>query len=56
MICGMRLMLARSIELGWKPSVTEQVKERTMNWYLENQIWLNNITSGEMQNITKQYT
>mgnify|MGYP003393596426 FL=1 len=35
-------------ELGWKPSVTfEQGLERTVNWYLENQTWLNNITSGE---------
>ena len=34
-------------ELGWKPSVTfEQGLERTVTWYLENQIWLNNITSG----------
>ncbi|TDD75947.1 dTDP-glucose 4,6-dehydratase [Flavobacterium caseinilyticum] len=35
-------------ELGWKPSVTfEQGLEKTVNWYLENQTWLNNITSGE---------
>jgi len=35
-------------ELGWKPSVTfEQGLERTVNWYLENQTWLNNISSGE---------
>ena len=35
-------------ELGWKPSVTfEQGLERTVTWYLENQTWLNNITSGE---------
>jgi dTDP-glucose 4,6-dehydratase len=34
-------------ELGWKPSVTfEQGLERTVNWYLENQTWLNNITTG----------
>lgn len=34
-------------ELGWKPSVTfEQGLERTVNWYLDNQTWLNNITSG----------
>ena len=34
-------------ELGWKPSVTfEQGLEKTVNWYLENQTWLNNITSG----------
>jgi dTDP-glucose 4,6-dehydratase len=35
-------------ELGWKPSVTfEEGLERTVTWYLENQTWLNNITSGE---------
>jgi dTDP-glucose 4,6-dehydratase len=33
-----------------KPSVTfEQGLERTVNWYLENQAWLNNITSGEYE-------
>jgi dTDP-glucose 4,6-dehydratase len=40
-------------ELG-KPSVTlEQGLERTVNWYLENQAWLNNITSGEYELITR---
>ena len=35
-------------ELGWKPSVTfEEGLERTVTWYLANQTWLNNITSGE---------
>ena len=34
-------------ELGWKPSVTfEQGLEKTVNWYLKNQTWLNNVTSG----------
>jgi dTDP-glucose 4,6-dehydratase len=34
-------------ELGWKPSVTfEEGLERTVNWYLENQKWLDNVTSG----------
>jgi len=37
-------------ELGWKPSVTfEQGLERTVTWYLENQTWLNNITSGDYE-------
>jgi dTDP-glucose 4,6-dehydratase len=41
-------------ELGWKPSVTfEQGLERTVNWYLENQTWLNNITSGSMPPIMR---
>ncbi|MFK7049186.1 MULTISPECIES: dTDP-glucose 4,6-dehydratase [Flavobacterium] len=35
-------------ELGWKPSVTfEEGLEETINWYLENTEWLNNVTSGE---------
>ena len=45
-------------ELGWKPSVTfEQGLEKTVNWYLENQTWLNNVTSGEYATYyEKQYT
>jgi dTDP-glucose 4,6-dehydratase len=35
-------------ELGWKPSVTfEQGLERTIDWYLSNEEWLKNVTSGE---------
>jgi dTDP-glucose 4,6-dehydratase len=35
-------------ELGWKPSVTfEEGIERTIDWYLDNQKWLDNVTSGE---------
>jgi dTDP-glucose 4,6-dehydratase len=35
-------------ELGWKPSVTfEQGLERTIDWFLNNETWLNNVTSGE---------
>ncbi len=35
-------------ELGWKPSVTfEQGLEITIDWYLQNQEWLNHVTSGE---------
>jgi len=34
-------------QLGWKPSVTfEQGLEITIDWYLNNQDWLNNVTSG----------
>ncbi len=44
-------------ELGWKPSVTfEQGLERTINWYLSNEDWLKNVTSGEYQKYySKQY-
>jgi dTDP-glucose 4,6-dehydratase len=35
-------------ELGWSPSVTfEQGLSITIDWYLENQEWLNRVTSGE---------
>jgi dTDP-glucose 4,6-dehydratase len=44
-------------ELGWKPSVTfEQGLEQTIDWYLSNTDWLNNVTSGEYSNYyEKQY-
>jgi dTDP-glucose 4,6-dehydratase len=44
-------------ELGWKPSVTfEEGLEQTIDWYLSNTDWLNNITSGEYANYyEKQY-
>lgn len=35
-------------ELGWKPSLDfEQGIEKTVKWYLRNQEWLNNVTSGD---------
>jgi len=35
-------------ELGWKPSITfEEGLEKTVDWYLHNQEWINNITSGD---------
>lgn len=34
-------------ELGWEPSITfEEGLEKTVDWYLENEKWLNNVTSG----------
>ncbi len=46
-----------SKELGWKPSVTfEQGLEKTIDWYLDNEEWLKNVTSGKYQEYyTKQY-
>jgi dTDP-glucose 4,6-dehydratase len=43
--------------LGWEPSVTfEQGLEITIDWYLNNTHWLNNITSGEYSKYyEKQY-
>ncbi|AZA63240.1 dTDP-glucose 4,6-dehydratase [Chryseobacterium indoltheticum] len=44
-------------ELGWEPSVTfEEGLSKTIDWFLSNQKWLNNVTSGEYQNYyEKQY-
>ncbi|RKY08331.1 MAG: dTDP-glucose 4,6-dehydratase [Planctomycetota bacterium] len=37
-------------ELGWAPSVTFEVGiEKTIDWYLANEKWLNNIVSGQYQ-------
>ena len=37
-------------ELGWKPSLQfEEGMEKTVDWYLENEEWLNNVTSGDYQ-------
>lgn len=44
-------------ELGWSPSVTfEQGLDRTVDWYLNNEDWLRNVTSGEYRKYyEKQY-
>ncbi len=35
-------------ELGWKPSLQfEEGIEKTIDWYLENEEWLKNVTSGD---------
>lgn len=37
-------------ELNWEPSLQfEEGIEKTVQWYLENQEWMDNITSGEYQ-------
>ena len=37
-------------ELGWKPSVTfEEGLSETIDWYLNNQEWLDHVTSGDYQ-------
>lgn len=45
-------------ELGWKPTVTfEEGLEQTIDWYLANTDWLNNVTSGEYAKYyEKQYS
>ena len=37
-------------ELGWEPSLQfEEGLEKTIKWYLDNEEWMNRITSGEYQ-------
>ena len=37
-------------ELGWEPSLQfEEGIEKTVTWYLENEAWMDNITSGEYE-------
>ena len=37
-------------ELGWEPSLQfEEGLEKTVDWYLDNEDWLQNITSGDYQ-------
>lgn len=44
-------------ELGWTPSLQfEEGIKKTIRWYLENENWLNQVTSGEYQKYyDKQY-
>jgi len=42
------------VELGWMPSLQfEEGLSKTIDWYLNNEEWLNNVTSGDYQ---KYYT
>ena len=37
-------------ELGWEPSLQfEEGIEKTVGWYLQNQLWLDNISSGQYE-------
>lgn len=43
-------------ELGWKPSVTfEEGLSKTIDWYLENQDWLEKVTSGAYLDYYKKH-
>ena len=44
-------------ETGWRPETTFEVGlEKTVDWYLTNQEWLKNVTSGQyLQYYTKMY-
>jgi dTDP-glucose 4,6-dehydratase len=38
-------------DLGWEPTIQFiEGFEKTIDWYLENEEWLNNIVSGEYKN------
>lgn len=42
-------------ELGWKPSLQfEEGLEKTVDWYLQNEKWLQNVTSGDYQKYYEQ--
>ncbi len=42
-------------ELGWKPSLQfEEGLEKTVTWFLDNQEWLDNVTSGNYQEYYKK--
>ena len=45
-------------ELGWKPSVTfEEGLEKTIDWFLLNEEWLEHVTSGDYKNYyDRQYS
>jgi dTDP-glucose 4,6-dehydratase len=45
-------------ELGWKPQETfETGIRKTVQWYLDNQEWVNHVASGEYRNwLEKQYS
>jgi dTDP-glucose 4,6-dehydratase len=37
-------------ELNWTPSLQfEEGLEKTIDWYLDNQEWMDNVTSGQYQ-------
>jgi dTDP-glucose 4,6-dehydratase len=41
-------------ELGWEPSLTfEKGLEKTVEWYLKNEIWLERVTTGKYQEYYK---
>ncbi|WP_084123513.1 dTDP-glucose 4,6-dehydratase [Aquiflexum balticum] len=43
-------------ELGWEPSLQfEEGIEKTIDWYLENEDWLNNVTSGNYQKYYEEH-
>ena len=42
-------------ELGWEPTLQfEEGLLKTVDWYLNNQEWLDSVTSGDYQNYYKE--
>ena len=42
-------------ELGWEPSLQfEEGIEKTVRWYLDNQEWMDRVTSGEYEKYYEQ--
>lgn len=42
-------------ELGWKPTVTfEEGLDKTIDWFLNNEVWLKHVTSGAYQKYYEQ--
>ena len=42
-------------ELNWQPSLQfEEGLKKTIDWYLDNQKWMDNVTSGDYQNYYKE--
>jgi len=45
-----------SNQLGWKPSLSfKEGLDKTVDWYLKNEEWLRNVTSGSYQDYYKLY-
>lgn len=43
-------------ELGWEPSLQfEEGIDKTIDWYLSNEDWLNNVTSGDYQKYYEEH-
>ncbi len=43
-------------KLGWEPSLTfEEGLRKTVKWYLKNEDWLSNVTSGDYQDYYSKY-
>lgn len=54
-IAVMRLMLKIGRELGWKPQETfESGIRKTVEWYLSNTKWVDNVKSGAYQSWIEQ--